>query len=165
MLFRSTTSPKAAFDAGKRAGKGTDEALAVGREQMEALKAQAETSGRAFFKVYGDLAAFNQENVEALIRSGSIMAKGAEDIGKQMVAFGQASLETGMATGKAMMSAKTLRELADLQTEYARNSLDSVLAESTRLSEMSARATNEALELLGARLGAAVGKFGKPLAA
>jgi phasin family protein len=167
-----TTSPRTAAETAGTAAQGAGETQALGldmlarsRKQVEAMKEQVENSGHAFFKAYGDLAAFGQANAEALFRSGSIVAKGAEEMGKEVVAFTQASLESGVATGKAMMSVKTVRELVDLQTDYARSSFRSMVAESTKLSEMSVKVTNEALELIGARVNAAVEKFGKPASA
>jgi phasin family protein len=167
-----TASPRTAAETAGTAAQGAGEAQAVGldmlargRAQAEAMKEQVENSGQAFFKAYGDLTAFGQANAEALFRSGSIVAKGAEEMGKEVIAFTQASLESGVATGKAMMSVKTLRELVDLQTEYARNSFGGMVAESTRLSEMSVKVANEALEPIGARVNAAVEKFGKPVSA
>lgn len=167
-----TTSPRTAAETAAETADTAAEARAAGldmlarsRKQVEAMKEQVENSGHAFFKAYGDLAAFGQANAEALFRSGSIVAKGAEEMGKEVIAFTQTSLETGVATGKAMMSVKTLRELVDLQTEYARSSFDSMVAESTKLSEMSAKVTNEALGLIGARVNAAVETFGKPASA
>lgn len=146
------TAPSKDAAAGTTAAR---KAPAAGREDASAVKDRFERTGREILKGYGDFATFGQENAEALFRSGSIVAKGAEDIGREVITFTETSLRTGMAAGKAMMSVRSLRDLFDLQAEFARSSLDSLIAESVKLSEMSAKLAGEAIEPIGARVNAA----------
>ena len=49
------------------------------------------------------------------------------------------------------MAAKTVKDFVDIQSDFARTSLDNVLSESTRLSEMSVKVANEAFDPLKAQ--------------
>ncbi|WP_029009836.1 phasin family protein [Azospirillum halopraeferens] len=134
-------------------------------QTMSAAKEQVEKASGQLLKGYEDLTAFNKDNVEALLRSGSIVAKGAEDLGKEVVAFAQASFDKQVEAGKAALQARSVRELVDLQNDYFKASVDAFVAESTKLHEMSVQVANAAFAPLSARMNAAVETFSKPLAA
>ena len=128
------------------------------QEQIQKASAQ-------LLKSYEELNALAKGNVEAVVQSGTIVAKGAEEAGKQVAAFTQASLEQSLAIGKSALAVKSIRELVDLQNSYLKSSLDALVAESTKLQQLSIKVTNEALAPLNARVNVAVEKLGKPLAA
>lgn len=128
------------------------------QEQIQKASAQ-------LMKSYEDLNALTKGNVEAVVQSGTIVAKGAEEAGKQVAAFTQASLEQSLAIGKSALAVKSIRELVDLQNSYLKSSLDALVAESTKWQQLSIKITNEALAPLNARVNVAVEKLAKPLAA
>ena len=61
-------------------------------------------------KTAEEFLSFNQGNLEALIKSGQIMATGMQDLGKQVAATAQARLKESMATFKALGSVKSVKE-------------------------------------------------------
>lgn len=128
------------------------------QEQIQKASAQ-------LMKSYEDLNALTKGNVDAVVQSGTIVAKGAEEAGKQVAAFTQASLEQSLAIGKSALAVKSIRELIDLQNSYLKSSLDALVAESTKWQQLSIKVTNEALAPLNARVNVAVEKLAKPLAA
>ena len=67
-------------------------------------------------KGYGDLAAVGQDNLEACVEYGTIVAKGVETLGTEVMSFTQASIEADLAAARDIMAAKTLQEALDLQT-------------------------------------------------
>lgn len=160
-----TRAPKTEQTAKATLETGQD-AVLKGYEQAFGLsQGRLEQAGQNFFKNYGEFAAFGKQNVDALVQSGTIVAKGMEELSRAMFGFAQASFEAGAATSKAMLGIRTLTELVSLQNEYARTSLDNVLNESVKLSELSVKVANEALEPISARVSATVEKFAKPVAA
>lgn len=174
MSTRAKTAQTAAFEDATAQAKATVETLvkagqdaaAKGYEQVVvAAKEQVEKANAQLLKGYEEYAAFGKQNVDAFVQSGSIVAKGMEEMSKAVFAFTQASLEAGVATGKAMLAVKTLRELVDLQAGFAKSSLDGFVAEGTKLSEMGVKVANQALEPINARVHAAVEKLAKPAAA
>ena len=68
-------------------------------------------------------------------------------------------------TAKALMGCKTLRDVIDLQADFARSNFDALVAEGTKLSETSFKLTNEAIAPIQARVTVAVEKLTKPIAA
>jgi len=94
----------------------------------------------------------NKESVDAFVTAGEVLTKGSESVGKAYFEFSQVSAEASVEAAKAMMGAKTAKDFFDIQSEYARTSFDKFLAESTRLSEMSVKVTNEAFDPLKAQV-------------
>ncbi|HEY0837350.1 MAG TPA: TIGR01841 family phasin [Azospirillum sp.] len=151
------------------ATKSIEEAVGQAKQNLEGLvKAQQEQLEKAqaqLLKSYDDLAALSKQNVDAVVLSGSIVAKGAEEAGKQLAAFTQASLEKNAAAGKALMGIKSVRELIDFQNAFVKQSFDALVAETTKLQELSVKVTSEAIAPLSARVNATVETFAKPIAA
>jgi phasin family protein len=136
---------------------GYDKLFGSSKEQMEKFSANA-------FKAYEDLSAFSKGNYDAYVTASTIMAKGAETIGKTVMQYTKESLETGAQTAMALLGTKTLREAVDLNTDFAKQSFDKMVAEGTKLSEMTIKVSNEAFEPISARFNVAVEKMLKPMA-
>ena len=146
--------------------KAGAEAASAGYEKAAAIaKDQVDKTSKAVFKGYGDFTSLGQENVEAVIKSGNIAVKGFEALGREMMAYARYSLEGNVAATKAMLGAKSLREVVDLQADYTRKSFDHAMAESAKLTEMSVKVANEAMQPIQARVTVTVGKLIKPVAA
>jgi phasin family protein len=143
------------------AAKGYEKAVAMGREQVEtAVKA-----GAGAFKGYDELAGFGKDNVEAVMTSGAILAKGVQDLNDVWLGLARASVEDAVGAAKALFGCKTLPEVVEVQTGLAQAQYEKFVAESRRLSDMSAKLTENASAPIAARVTVAVEKFNKPLAA
>ena len=138
--------------------KQLDEAVAVAKEQAEKLQAQLATG-------YEDFAAFSKGNIEAVVASSAIVAKGAEDFSKAYAALVKGLFEQYIAAGKTILTAKSLDEVVSLSNGFAKTNYESMVAEAGKLQELSVQVANEALAPLSARFTIAVEKFAKPLAA
>ena len=93
-----------------------------------------------------------------------VVAKGLETLSKEMMDFARVSFEGNVEATNAMLGAKTLNDLVDLQTQYTRKNMDQFLAESTKLTELSVKVANEAFAPIKARVDVAVEKMLKPAA-
>lgn len=155
------------------AAKSMEDAVAQAKTQIEGLvKAQQEQFEKAsaqVLKSYDEMTALAKENVDAVVQSGTIVAKGAEQAGKQVAAFTQSSFEKSVASSKALFAVKSLNELIELQSAYAKQTLDTIVAESTKLQELSLKITTDAIAPINARVNATVNAtvsaLSKPLAA
>ncbi len=144
-----------AVEAGKKSVEQAMKASTEGYEQaLNMTKEQVEKASAQFFQSYDEAAAMNKESVDAMVKAGEVLTKGAESVGKAYFDFAQSSAEAGVEASKAMITAKTVKDLVDIQSEFARTSFDNFLAESTRLSEMSVKVANEAFEPLKAQFNA-----------
>jgi phasin family protein len=107
-----------------------------------------------FGKGLGEL---GRGNVEAAAQAGAILAKGFEEMSQSVVALGQRNLESSLNLAKAAIGTTTLRQLVDLQTGYARDSFDRLVAEGQKLQEMSLKTANAAMQPLKARVAETIG--------
>ncbi len=142
-----------------------EQAMAATKDAVAATKEHVEKASAAVMKAYDDIAVLNKEGVDAYVSAGNIVAKGMEDLSKAMFAFAQTSAEANVATAKALMGAKTVTDVFTIQAEFARSQFDSMIAESTKLSEYGLKVANEAFEPLQAQANATVEKLFKPIAA
>ena len=171
---KKTFKPAKPFEDAVTAGKETldmfvktgAEAAQKGYEQaVQLTQEQVTKANSAFIKGYEDMQGFGKETLDALVAAGTIWAKGAEAISKQVMALTQNSMQSSVGAAKAMLGCKTLREAIDLNADYARSNFDALVAEGTKLSEMSFQVANDAIAPIQARVNVAVEKFAKPLAA
>lgn len=150
------------------ASKGLDTAVAGLKDGMaKAAAGITETQAKMkegvekAMKTAEELVAFNQGNVEAMVKSGQIWTAGMQDIGKQMAATAQASFDETLSTFKALTSVKSLKDAFDLQASFARAAMEKTLAESGKLTDASLKLTEQTLAPLTARMSLAVEKFAK----
>lgn len=149
--------------------KKMEEAVQVGKQTVEqavaATKEQVEKASTAALKGYDEFATMNKTSLDAYVKSSNIVAKGLEDMGKAYFAFAQTAAESNVAAAKKLMTAKTINDVVDIQSEVARTSFDSWVAESTKISEMGMKVANEAFEPIQSQFTTVVEKMMKPVAA
>ncbi len=107
-----------------------------------------------------DLMAFNQANIDALMKSGQIWAAGVQDLGKHMATSAQAQLDQTMSTWKAMAGVKSVKEAVDMQAGLARSAIEAAVNGTGKLTDASLKLSEEAFAPITARLSVAVEKFG-----
>jgi len=100
---------------------------------------------------------FGQQNVEAMVASGKAVAKAAEEMNAEIIAFSKKSYEDGVAAAKGMTAVKSASELFEMQTELAKSAFEGFVAQATRLNEMYTSAAKTAIEPLNERFTAAAG--------
>ena len=146
-----------------RAGtaKPAEAAMAAGAEAMETV---VKAGAQAAAKGYGDLTGFGKDNVQAVMTSGAILAKGMQDLNDVWRGLARASVEDAVGATKALFGCKTLPEMIEVQTGLARAQYEKFVEDSRRLSAMSAKLAENASAPITARVTVAVEKFNKPLA-
>ncbi len=169
-----STKNKATSAGAKMAGAQVNEAVAAGKQAIEdavknstagyeqaieMTREQLDKSSAAVLGGYEDIADLNKQNVEALTQASDVLAKGAESAGRAYLDYLQGVTEAGAEATMTFMSAKTVKDVADAQSAYARASFNSFLAESARISEMNMKTVNDAFGPLRTRFGTV---FGKP---
>ena len=128
-------------------------------KQVEEFTAEAkktmEEGVEKMSKGFEDAAAFGQDNVEAMVASGKVVAKAAEEMNAEIIAFSKKSYEDSMAAAKELTTVKSVTELFEMQTAFAKASFEGFVAEATKLNEIYSAAAKEAFEPLNARFTAA----------
>lgn len=134
--------------------KGYEKAMAMTKENVDSA-----------VKGYADLAAWNKGNVEAAMAASNVAAKGFEVLSAELLAFTKAQMEDNVAQAKKVFGAKTLKEVMDLQSDFAKVAFDNAVGKTAKLSDLAVKTANEAYEPIQARVTVAVEKFVKPMAA
>src|SRR5271157_658061 len=145
--------------SGEAAGAAFRQAAVAASGATEKGQKQATQSMAKVMKTAEEFVSFNQGNLEALIKSGQILATGMQDLGKQVAATAQARLKESMATFKALGSVKSVKEAIDLQTTYARSSINKAMADTGKLTDASFKLAEQAIAPLTARVTLAVEKL------
>lgn len=150
---------KATLDAFVKVG--TEAASKSYEQAVELTREQVGKASNAFIKGYGDIQGLGKGNLDAVVEAGTLWAKGAEQIGKQVMALTQNSMQSSVVTAKALLGCKTLREVMDLQADYTRSNIDALVNEGTKLSELSFKVANDAIAPIQARVSETVEKLTK----
>jgi phasin family protein len=130
------------------AAEATERAAPAADETVAATSRPAEQAGR-----------LSHEAVDVLMSSGAALARGFRDVQQVWLGFAQVSLQDGAAVARAMAAARTPRELFQLQSDYARATLDKLMTESGRVSQLSLNAANEAMRPLQRQVGTAMSRL------
>ena len=119
----------------------------------------------ASFSGYEELADLGRENFAAILRANAALTEGLEAIGKEVIGYARTSFERYAETAAALLGAKTLEDVVQVNTDFAKAYIERFIERSQKLSEMSVKVANEALAPIGSRVEATVQKLGKPMAA
>ena len=101
---------------------------------------------------------FAKGNVEALVESGRIAAKGFESFGQEAAEYSRKSFETATAALKTMASVKSPTEFFKLQSDFVRGAFDSYVAEASKNTEALLKLAGDAAQPLSNRVAVAAEK-------
>ena len=129
-----------------------------------------EVKGTQFgiFPLWGrftDFVTFGKDNLDAVIASSTLFAKGMQDLNAAWFGYAQASLEDSFAATKAVLDCKSVPEAVEVQRELAQEKVAKLVAESRKLSDLSVKVAEKAMAPITGRVTVAVEKFSKPAAA
>jgi phasin family protein len=110
-------------------------------------------------KVAEELADLARANVEALVESGRVAVEGARSIGQDVVATSRDGVEQAADAIRSLAEAKSPTEYLQLQSEFARQSFDRAVAESSKLTESLVKLAGEAFQPLSNRATANAERF------
>jgi len=105
-----------------------------------------------------DAAAMGQDQINAIMKSSAIFAKGMEDIMKTCMEICAEAGEKGQTVAKSVLSCKTLNEFTEVQTKLAQASFDDFMTNATRISEKGVKLCTEAFEPINDQVGKAMKK-------
>jgi phasin family protein len=128
------------------------------------INARATTAAEKSAKIVEELADLTRGNVEAIVASSKIAAKGVESLGRDAADYGRKSFEDASAALKSFADVKSATDLFRLQGDFARSAFDAAVAESARLSETVLKLAGEVVEPINSRYSVAAERV-KTLAA
>lgn len=99
----------------------------------------------ALFAGYEQLSGLSRDNFAAVLRANAVLSDGLEAIGKEVILYARRSFEQAAETAAALLGAKTLEDVFQLNSEFAKASLERLIERSAKLSELGAKVASEAL--------------------
>jgi phasin family protein len=103
-----------------------------------------------------DASTFNQASVEAVIESATLTGKGLEAVNTNAVSYAKSAMEEGVAAAQAVATAKSVHEIFEIQSSYAKSAMDAYLGELNKTSELFSGLAKDAAKPLNDRFAAAV---------
>ena len=110
-------------------------------------------------KMAEELTELTKGNVEAIVASGRVAAKGAEAMTQEVAEFSKKSFESATGAMKSFAAVKSPTELFQLQSEFARSQFDSMVAEASKVSESMLKLMGEMVQPLSTRYAVAAEKL------
>ena len=109
-------------------------------------------------KFVSEIGDFNKGNVEALVESTRIAAKGIEALGQDTAEYGRKSFEGLTATLKRLSAIKSPTDFFKLQGDYMRTSFDAAVAQGSKNTEAMLKLAGDAVQPISSRFAVAVEK-------
>ena len=167
-------SPPAAVPAVHAIEEVTMDAVNTTADTVNAAADTAADKGRALFadwnsrgkdalekstKAWDELGAFYRGNIEAMVESSRIAAKGFESFGQHAAELTRKSLEDATAAAKTMSQTKSPTEFMKLQGDLARSAFDAMVAETSRSTETMLKLAGDVAQPMASRLAVAADKM------
>lgn len=137
--------------AKKAAADATQAIEAMAADTQKAAKEQFDKLASGVEKV----TAFNQENVDALVKSSEIAAKAVEGIGSEVTAYSKKSFEDSVAAAQDFAAAKNVTELFEKQTAFAKAYFEGAVKQATKMNDLFAATAKDVAKPLNERVTAA----------
>jgi len=146
----------------------TNETGKIAAEQFTAVigdvNARAKTAFEKSAKIVEELADLTRGNVEAIVASSKVAAKGVETLSHDAADYSRKSFEDASAALKRFAEVKSATDFFRLQGDFARSAFDAAVAESARMSETVMKLAGDVAEPINSRYAVAAERV-KTLAA
>lgn len=133
------------------------EAIKTNVDRLTTAGAQAFREGvEKSLSALNDANTLGKRNLEAVVESVTAATKGAETLGSQAIAYSKKSWEDGVAAAQSLGAAKSVQEVVELQSNWAKSAVETYLAEMNRMAETVSASMKDSLKPLNERVTAAV---------
>ncbi|MBN9479252.1 MAG: TIGR01841 family phasin [Bordetella sp.] len=150
-------------DAAETVKKTVEQTTAKAKAQAESIQAAGAKAFReGVDKSVASLSELNthgKKNLEAVVESAAAAQKGAEALSQQAVAYGKKSWEDGVAAAQSFSQARSVQELFELQTNWAKSAAEAYLAEFGKATETLTASVKDSFKPINERVSAAVEQF------
>jgi hypothetical protein len=132
----------------------TDKAQTLFAEANERAKAAVEKGT----KLFEEANEFSKGNIEAIVESGKIAAKGLESFGQDAAEYSRKQFEGATAALKSLSTVKSPTDFFKLHSDYVRSSFDSIVAQTSKNTEAMLKLAGEVAQPISNRVAVAVEK-------
>jgi phasin family protein len=138
-----------------------------GAEAMKSSVDRATAAGQQAFReaveksigALGEMNTHGKRNLEAVVESVTAATRGAETLGAQALAYHKKSWEDATHAAQSLGAAKSVQEVVEIQTNWAKSALESYLNEVTRWSDTVSASVKDSFKPLNERVTATVERF------
>ena len=153
----AATSPVAAAQKGLKTMNDTvkkfaDEAKTRFETMTADMNGRSKEAMEKASKLAEEAVEFQKANIEAIVESGKIAAKGMQVLGEEGVAFGRKSIEETTASLKGFTAVKTPVEFFQLYAENSKKAFDTAVAQTSKTSEMVVKLANDSFAPISNRV-------------
>jgi len=138
--------------------KNVEDVISLSKEQVDKTLENASKS-------FDEAVSFATANAEASAKSYSVVSKGGEAMARKLMDLSKASVENQYAIARKLMTVTSVTQLMEIASDHAKASYDTMVSESTSMTEMMVKITNDAAAPLSERMHATMELVGKPIAA
>jgi phasin family protein len=156
----ANTAEASAYAAHETVAKA---AVAGDRVMKDAMARASELGDQAFkdgidksMTALNEVNAQSKRNLEAIVASVTAATKGAETLSAQAMAYTKKAVEGQVEQARALTSARSVQEVFELQSNFAKSSLEAYVAELNRMTEILSGAMKESFRPLNERATAMV---------
>lgn len=93
-----------------------------------------------------DITSWNKQCFDSCVSASTSYAKSCEELSKAWMTCYQTMSQQWMQCCKAMMTAKTVKDAVDTQSEFVRSATDTVMSETTKMAELATKLASEISE-------------------
>lgn len=131
------------------------EAVTKGFEHISAMAPEAvkEQLDRTMTAV-SEMGSFGKDNMEAIVASATAYTKGVEAMSARAAAFSKQAVENHMTAAKSILTSRSVQELVERQSAYAKSAFEGYVSEMNQVSEMFAGVAKQALQPFNERVSA-----------
>lgn len=141
-------------EAAEKAGERVEEFVAKAQDRAKEATDRMTAMGN-------DVVEFHKANVEAMVESGKIAAKGVQDIARQNAEYARENFEASSQALQGMASVKSPRDLFEMQGERARAGFDTMVSQASKNTEAWMKLAGEVFQPISNRMSEAADSFRK----
>ena len=150
---RVAKNTKAANTKAANTAKKTADKLGSRFEKLTAdAQARAKTAAERAVALSKNAVEFNRENVETLIESGKIAAKGAQEIGQTNMKYTRENFVEASRALQGLFSVATPKDLFEKQADYVRSGLDRVMDQTSNNADAVVKLAGKAYQPIADRV-------------
>ena len=150
-------------DAAETVKKTVEQTTAKAKAQAESIQAAGAKAFREgvdkSVASLTELNAHGKKNLEAVVESAAAAQKGAEALSQEAVAFSKKSWEDGVAAAQSLSQARSVQELVELQTSWAKSAAEAYLAQFGKTTEIFTASVKDSFKPINERVTATVESF------
>ncbi len=143
--------------------KSVEQATATAKVQAEKIQATGTQALREGMEKtsasLAEMSAQSKQNLEALTASATAAQKGVEALSTQALSYSKTSWENGVAAAQTIAQARSVQEMIELQTNFAKSAMETYLAEVTKMTETMTASVKDSFKPINERVTATVEKL------